>query len=253
MTLGEQIRQARENKNLSQEELASRLGVSHQAVSKWENDASVPHGINREMLSKLLELEVFAGEESTAGKQSRIMWLGWGIAAVFALLLGVSLWFQFRPGTGEDNMEGNPFSDTHASPSESGTDREGADQKDSQKDTEKIHTIKSVRFYDSHQNVVEEDGGWYNSAGFDSILIQWEGTEPSNIKIFYTPTGTEMEEQTELRLTKSILYGGSAALLSADVLKEDSTMGHVYFELDYGTSKVVSDIYNIIHDPDFVE
>ena len=36
MTLGEQIRQARENKNLSQEELASQLGVSRQAVSKWE-------------------------------------------------------------------------------------------------------------------------------------------------------------------------------------------------------------------------
>ena len=32
MTIGKQIRQARENKNLSQEELALKLGVSRQAV-----------------------------------------------------------------------------------------------------------------------------------------------------------------------------------------------------------------------------
>ena len=37
MTLGEQIKNSREKKNLSQEELAFQLGVSRQAVSKWEN------------------------------------------------------------------------------------------------------------------------------------------------------------------------------------------------------------------------
>lgn len=51
MTLGEQIRQAREKKNLSQEELADRLHVSRQAISKWENNNSVPQGINRELLT----------------------------------------------------------------------------------------------------------------------------------------------------------------------------------------------------------
>lgn len=91
MTLGEQIRQARENKNLSQEELASRLGVSHQAISKWENDVSVPHGINREMLSKLLELEVSAGEEPTARKQSRIMWLGTFLAILMPLFPNLAM------------------------------------------------------------------------------------------------------------------------------------------------------------------
>ncbi len=57
MTLGEQIKQAREKKNLSQEDLAERIGVSRQAVSKWENDTSVPQGINREVLAEVLELE----------------------------------------------------------------------------------------------------------------------------------------------------------------------------------------------------
>ncbi len=57
MALGEEIRQAREEKHLSQEDLAEQLGVSRQAVSKWENGIALPQGINREMLNRILELE----------------------------------------------------------------------------------------------------------------------------------------------------------------------------------------------------
>ena len=42
MTLGETIRTLRKNAGLSQEALAEKLGVSRQAVSKWENDLSCP-------------------------------------------------------------------------------------------------------------------------------------------------------------------------------------------------------------------
>ena len=42
MTLGQRLYQLRKDKNLSQEELADRLGVSRQSVSKWETDASYP-------------------------------------------------------------------------------------------------------------------------------------------------------------------------------------------------------------------
>ena len=62
MTLGEQIKEARENKNYSQEELAELCGVSRQAVSKWENDISVPQGVNRETLNEVLGIE-FPWEE----------------------------------------------------------------------------------------------------------------------------------------------------------------------------------------------
>ncbi len=58
MTLGEEIKQAREEKNLSQEDLAEQLGVSRQAVSKWENGIAFPQGINRDMLNKILELKM---------------------------------------------------------------------------------------------------------------------------------------------------------------------------------------------------
>ena len=42
MTFGEKIQKLRKEAGLSQEELAYQLGVSRQAVSKWESGAAVP-------------------------------------------------------------------------------------------------------------------------------------------------------------------------------------------------------------------
>lgn len=41
-TLGSRIAELRRKKNMTQEELAAELGVTPQAVSKWENDLSCP-------------------------------------------------------------------------------------------------------------------------------------------------------------------------------------------------------------------
>lgn len=42
VTLGNKIRELRKTRNISQEVLAQYLGVSFQAVSKWENDTAMP-------------------------------------------------------------------------------------------------------------------------------------------------------------------------------------------------------------------
>ena len=42
MQLGEKIKSLRKQKNLSQEVLANYLGVSFQAVSKWESGTTMP-------------------------------------------------------------------------------------------------------------------------------------------------------------------------------------------------------------------
>ncbi len=76
MTLGEQIKQAREMKNMSQEELASRLGVSRQAVSKWENNLAVPQGINKDMMKQILEVDIL--ENEVVMRKKLIYLLYWG-------------------------------------------------------------------------------------------------------------------------------------------------------------------------------
>lgn len=56
MSLGENIRKRREELKLSQEYVAERLGVSRQAVSKWETEKSEPTAGNLVELADVLEI-----------------------------------------------------------------------------------------------------------------------------------------------------------------------------------------------------
>ena len=65
-TIGSRIAKFRKAKNMTQEELASQLGLSSQAVSKWENDASCPDISLLPMLAKSLDVtvdELLTGEK----------------------------------------------------------------------------------------------------------------------------------------------------------------------------------------------
>ena len=55
MTLGESIKKRREELKLSQECVADRLGVSRQAVSKWETNQSEPTAVQ---LADILEISL---------------------------------------------------------------------------------------------------------------------------------------------------------------------------------------------------
>lgn len=56
MTLGQRIQELRKQQNLSQEELGTRLGVSRQAVSRWEMDGAVPDVDKLIAMSKLFSV-----------------------------------------------------------------------------------------------------------------------------------------------------------------------------------------------------
>jgi transcriptional regulator with XRE-family HTH domain len=56
MSLGKKIQELRKQNNLSQEQLAEKLLVSRQAVSKWELDQSVPDTDKVILLSDLFEI-----------------------------------------------------------------------------------------------------------------------------------------------------------------------------------------------------
>ena len=60
MMLNQNIKTVRKNKGFTQEDLANRLHVTRQTISKWEKGYSVP---DADMLAKLAEeMEVSVGE-----------------------------------------------------------------------------------------------------------------------------------------------------------------------------------------------
>lgn len=65
MTLGQKIQTQRKEIGLSQEELAEQLGVSRQAVSRWENDNGYPEMEKMIRLSQIyhVSLDYLAGNE----------------------------------------------------------------------------------------------------------------------------------------------------------------------------------------------
>lgn len=81
MTLGERIQRGRKEAGLSQEELAELLGVSRQAVSKWENDSGYPEMEKMIRLSQIYQvsLDYLVGNEhglSDEGPETK----GWYIS-----------------------------------------------------------------------------------------------------------------------------------------------------------------------------
>ena len=71
-TLGRRIQEARKAAGLSQESLGERLGVSRQAVSKWEADAAVPELENLIAMSRIFGVTIGAllGVEPAAEEPS---------------------------------------------------------------------------------------------------------------------------------------------------------------------------------------
>ena len=53
MNITEKLIQLRKSKGISQEELAEKLDVSRQAISRWENGTALPDANNILALSKL--------------------------------------------------------------------------------------------------------------------------------------------------------------------------------------------------------
>lgn len=219
MTLGEQIKKAREEKNLSQEALAERVGVSRQAVSKWESGTSVPRGAHRLTLSQLLCLEL--PDDEPVPKSGRgVCIAGWLAAGLLICALALSLHMKQESPT--------------AAP--------------------EAPAFLSIHFYDKKQEEVFPEALWYNTAAIDSILVQWTGTSPGTVQMFFTPSGSETVGQTDLLTTKPVLDGEHAVLLSAEPLRENQRMGHLSFALSYGGGSVLNEeSYNIFYDESLLE
>ena len=58
MSLGNSLYESRKKKGLSQEEVAEKLGVSRQTISKWETEETVPDIYQAKKLAKIYGLSL---------------------------------------------------------------------------------------------------------------------------------------------------------------------------------------------------
>ena len=105
MTLGQQIASASREKGMTQEMLAEQLGVTRQAVARWETGKALPGTANLFMLRELLGIppEEAALEEKTEAREPDVQEKAetagsltakqtWALIAVMAILL----WFVLQ-------------------------------------------------------------------------------------------------------------------------------------------------------------
>ena len=67
MSIGSNIRQLRDTRNLTQEKLAEKLGVTFQAVSSWERDEYLPETANLLKLADVFDVPASAILEDKRG------------------------------------------------------------------------------------------------------------------------------------------------------------------------------------------
>ena len=93
MNLADRIQYLRKQKHFSQEELADKVGVSRQAVSKWESGQSTPDLEKIVALSDLFEVTtdyILKGIEPAAMASKKTLYsLYLGFAVVFATIAGI--------------------------------------------------------------------------------------------------------------------------------------------------------------------
>ncbi|PEU82333.1 transcriptional regulator [Bacillus cereus] len=118
MSLGEQLKKLRESKGFSQEDIAKKIGVTRQAVYKWENDKSCPDIENLILLSELynvtldelikgnrnLKEKIHIDEDEDFEKENEFgFYIGFGLLIVSAfvdyegmqeILLGIALFMM---------------------------------------------------------------------------------------------------------------------------------------------------------------
>lgn len=238
MTIAEIIKQAREDLNMTQEDLAERLEVSRQAVSKWELGASVPSPENLKLLEEELGVTFPAPEEdavltaaaSGEGPEApaKAPFWSWQRAALLAFgVLIVSALFSAALFTAR-RAETNADVTRHAEP-----------------------YITGIYFFSEDAGPLYPDlgDGWNSLAAGERVLVAVtfeEGTEDTvdAVSLFLTPTGTETLQYREQIAVQAAGEGRNFALFAWDIPQE-GLMGHLEVVLECGGLRVTDTTMNV--------
>lgn len=234
MTIAEIIKQAREDLGMTQEDLAEKLEVSRQAVSKWELGASVPSPENLSLLGEVLGVSFPAPEEETAQSSEqrpgtavkapfwnwkRVVLLVFGVLIVSALL---SIW-MFTALKSEKHVDVPRPSEPY---------------------------VTGVYFFDENAAPLQPDlgDGWDSFTAGERVLVVVEfedGAENSvnAVSLFLTPTGTETLDQRKQIAVQAAGEGRNFALFAWDIPQD--LMGHLEVVLECGGGFRVTKVRNV--------
>lgn len=242
MTISDIIKQAREDLGMTQEDLAERLEVSRQAVSKWELGASVPSPENLALLEEVLGVSFPAPEEETAqspeqGPETaakapfwnwkRVVLLVFGVLIVSALL---SIW-MFTALKAEKHVD----VPRHAEP-----------------------YVTGVYFFDENAAPLRPDlgDGWNRFTAGERVLMLVtfeDGAENSvnAVSLFLTPTGTETLDQRRQVAVQAAGEGRDFALFAWDIPAD--LMGHLEVALECGGGLQATETLNVMAPSSYME
>ena len=233
MTIAEVIKQAREELGLTQEDLAEKLEVSRQAVSKWELGASVPSPENLKLLEEVLgaafpapEAEVIS-EETVPGAPPKTPFWNW--KRVVLLVLGVLILsallsiMMFSALKAETNVD---------VPVPSGP------------------RITEIAFFDENAAPLRTDlgDGWNRFTAGERVLVVVgfeDGFENSvnAVSLFLTPTGTETLNQRQQIAVQAAGEGRDFALFAWDIPEE--LTAHLEIVLECGGGDRVTETLGV--------
>ncbi len=221
--IAERIKTAREERGLTQEQLAERLEVSRQAVSKWEMGLSVPSSENLQLLEEILGISLPKEEEEPPEKKKN----PWKPAAlILSVLLAVLAAFVVYASSVEP-----PAS---ASAPDAGPP---------------VPRISGVYFFDqTGQPLTPDQGdGWKQLKPEEPTLLlirfQDYGGSVNAAVLYFTPSGTETLDQRR-QLAVQAAEGRDFALFPLE-LPQDA-MGHLDIVLECGGGVSVTETLNVL-------
>lgn len=236
MNIAETIRQAREARGLTQEDLAERCQVSRQAVSKWEVGVSVPTPENLKILEEALGVSLET-EEGAAPSPApkRNPWKTTALALI-GLLGGLILAALVSVGI-------------YVSASPRGSEVSAVSQEDPAEPA-----ITGIWFFDEDGAPLEPDKGdlWNAFAVGRRVYLlmtfrQGAETGVQGVSLFATPTGTETYDERE-QIALQAVYDRTAALFALDFPEE--AMFHLDVVLECDLDQRVTQTLNVIAVPE---
>lgn len=224
MNLAETIKNAREALGMTQEDLAEKLEVSRQAVSKWELGASVPSQENMKVLEEILGVQFpEAGKEAPEAAVSSI-WgkipLVWKIALLtlgvlmLAALISIGLYAALKPDAPKEaSITGIHWFAEDGTPLRPGLG-DGWNRFDP-----KSRILLAVSFQDGRKS------------------------EVTAVSVFLTPAGTETFDQREQLAVHAVEDGREFALFALDI--PEDLMGHLEINLECSGGTDIAEMVNV--------